>query len=96
MATDRKKNFTEFFSARGTIGVRDIATEYATTDSFTTLEKISEEHHLTRSAVSKIIQYAFENCLITYKLCIAIKDKAHQNQVRHLKKGEKGTPPSDP
>ena len=91
---ERKKNFTEFLEQEGEAGVENIATIYATTDVFTTIRQMSEEYGITESAVSKILEYAITNCLISYQTCLAIVEKSHRNQARHIGKGESKSTPS--
>lgn len=92
---ERKLSFKKFLEQNGESGVKAIATDYGTTNVFKTIELISEENNISKNAVSSCIAYAIENCSISYNLCMAIKKKAHLNQVRHIGKVYNNPLPSD-
>ena len=88
-------NFSQYTKRYGEDGIRRVALEYATSDYFTTIDKVAEGHGITVSAVKSIIAYAITHCLISYQMCLDIKKKAHGNQSRHIHKGERKPSPSD-
>ncbi len=95
MAEDRNKSFTTFLKEKGVGGIKLVALDYATNDAFTTIDALADVYNLSPVTISKIIRYAIENCVITYQMCIRIKEKAHLNQVRHITKGNRRHTPSD-
>ena len=92
---ERKTNFELFLDKVGSGGIKSIALDYATSDTFTTLRSLADAYNVSESIVSQSIKYAIEHCLITYQQSISIKEKARRNQLRHIKDGQSWSAPSD-
>lgn len=89
---EKKRSFKEFLSASGNDGVKKVAIEYATENDTVTFSDLSDKYNLSSSGLKNLIEYAIVNCIISYKVALFIKGKAHRNQLRHCKKNVNKTP----
>lgn len=70
--------------------IADVALDYASSDDDVTLTVLSEKYNISYSTVRSCIRYAVIHCLVHFTEVRKMKNKAHRNQVRHIKnhKGE--------
>jgi hypothetical protein len=84
--------FSELFKRQGEHGIARIATAYASTGCFDTMEAIAAREGVSSACVSKCVKYAIENALISHQMCSSIIKKAHNAQVRHIDREERESP----
>ena len=80
-----KRNFKDFFEKSGVAGVKNVALSYAYGNDTVTFSSISDNFSITERAVQHCIKHAIINCICSYKDALLIKEKAHRNQLKHMK-----------
>lgn len=80
-----KRNFKDFFEKSGVTGVKNVALTYAHGNDTVTFSSISDSFMITERAVQHCIKHAIINCICSYKEALLIKEKAHRNQLKHMK-----------
>lgn len=83
------KDFREKFDIEGIISDTHA---YAYGSYMVTIKGISDEFHLTESAVKNCIKYAIIHCIVSYQTALVIKQKAHCKQASHIKTNSNQTP----
>ena len=87
-----KMSFKTFSEKFGIEGIISVTHAYAHGSYMVTIKGISDEFHLTESAVKNCFKYAIIHCICSYQTALIIKQKAHNKQASHIKITSSETP----
>ena len=83
---NKKNDFKTFFKNSGVNGIRNVTLAYALEADSTTFDVLSERYGITRRSVRHCIEHCIINCIVDYDTAMQVKEKAHRNQMKHMKK----------